>query len=415
MSPEIVMVLAGLFGFYMAFNIGANDVANAMGTSVGSRAMTIRQAILAAAIFEFAGAFLAGGAVTQTIGADLLDLSAFAGEPMSYVYGMLATLLSTALWLNLATHLGLPVSTTHSVVGAVWGFGIAHGGLDAVVLDKAGAIVGSWFVSPLLGLVLALFIYRVVDRKILQSPTPARASRRLAPIFVFVVVAILVLAMIYKGLKGLHLDLPFVAALGLAVGLGGLAALAAHFAFRGRLRAAEGSPQAEKDAVTSIFVFLQILTACYVAFAHGANDVANAVGPLNSISAVVATGALDVGAVAVPAWVMLIGAAGIVVGLAALGHKVIATVGSKITEMTPSRGFAAQFGAATTVLGASKLGLPISTTHTLVGAVIGVGLARGFAHLDMKILRDILASWFITLPFTGILTVVLYKLLHALF
>lgn len=415
MSPELVILLAGLFGFYMAFNIGANDVANAMGTSVGSRAMTIRQAILAAAVFEFAGAFLAGGAVTQTIGADLLDLSAFAGDPMAYVHGMLATLLSTALWLHLATHLGLPVSTTHSVVGAVWGFGIAYGGLDVVILDKAGQIVGSWFVSPLLGLALALGIYRLVDRKVIQSPSPARATRTLAPFFVFVVVAILVLSMIYKGLKGLRLDLPLSAALGLAGALGLVAALGAHFVFRGRLDAAAGKIDEEHAAVEKIFVYLQILTACYVAFAHGANDVANAVGPLNSIIAVTGAGSLDIGASAVPPWVMLIGAAGIVIGLAALGHKVIATVGSKITEMTPSRGFAAQFGAATTVLGASKLGLPISTTHTLVGAVIGVGLARGFAHLDLKVLRDILASWFITLPFTAILTVVIYKALQALF
>ncbi len=414
MSPELVILLAGLFGFYMAFNIGANDVANAMGTSVGSRAMTIKQAILAAAIFEFAGAFLAGGAVTHTIGADLLDLTVFAGNSMAYIHGMLATLLSTAIWLHLATHLGLPVSTTHSVVGAVWGFGIAHGGLDAVILDKAGAIVGSWFISPISGLLLALLIYRIVDRKIYQSSSPTRATRRLAPIFVFVVVAILVLSMIYKGLKGLHLDLPFVGALGLAVGAGALAALAAHFTFRRSLAAANGEAE-EHLAVERVFVFLQILTACYVAFAHGANDVANAVGPLNSIIAVLATGTLDVGAAAVPPWVMLIGAAGIVIGLAALGHKVIATVGSKITEMTPSRGFAAQFGAATTVLGASKMGLPISTTHTLVGAVIGVGIARGFAHLDFKVLRDIMASWFITLPFTALLTVLIYKILQASF
>ncbi len=414
MSPELVILLAGLFGFYMAFNIGANDVANAMGTSVGSRAMTIKQAILAAAIFEFAGAFLAGSSVTQTIGADLLDLAAFAGDTSSYIHGMLATLLSTALWLHLATHFGLPVSTTHSVVGAVWGFGIAHGGLDVVILDKAGAIVASWFVSPISGLLLALIIYRIVDRQIYQSASPSRATRRLAPVFVFVVIAILVLSMIYKGLKGLHLDLPFVSALGLAVGAGALAAIAAHFAFSKRLASAEGA-QAEHQAVERVFIFLQILTACYVAFAHGANDVANAVGPLNSIIAVLASNTLDVGAAHVPAWVMLVGAAGIVIGLAALGHKVIATVGSKITEMTPSRGFAAQFGAATTVLGASKMGLPISTTHTLVGAVIGVGIARGFAHLDLKVLRDIMASWFITLPFTALLTVILYKVLQALF
>lgn len=414
MSPELVVLLAGLFGFYMAFNIGANDVANAMGTSVGSRAMTIKQAIVAAAIFEFAGAFLAGSSVTQTIGADLLDLTAFAGDSASYIHGMLATLLSTAIWLHLATHLGLPVSTTHSVVGAVWGFGIAHGGLDVVVLDKAGAIVSSWFISPISGLLLALIIYRIVDRQIYQSASPSRATRRLAPVFVFVVIAILVLSMIYKGLKGLHLDLPFSSALGLAVAAGALAALAAHFAFSRRLASAEGA-QAEHEAVERVFIFLQILTACYVAFAHGANDVANAVGPLNSIIAVLASGTLDVGAAHVPAWVMLVGAAGIVIGLAALGHKVIATVGSKITEMTPSRGFAAQFGAATTVLGASKMGLPISTTHTLVGAVIGVGIARGFAHLDLKVLRDIMASWFITLPFTALLTVILYKGLQALF
>ena len=413
MSAELVLLLAGLFGFYMAFNIGANDVANAMGTSVGSRALTIRQAILAAAIFEFAGAILAGGAVTQTIGSDLLHLGAF--EPFTYVQGMLAVLLSTALWLHLATHLGLPVSTTHSVVGAVWGFGLAHGGLDVVVLDKAGQIVASWFISPLSGLLLALLLYRLVDARIHRSPAPARATRRLAPIFVFVVVAVLVLSMIFKGLKGLKLDLGLPLALGIA-GAGGLvAALLSGRVFGRRLDAAQGDPAAEHLAIERVFIALQVLTACYVAFAHGANDVANAVGPLSSLAAIVGTGQMPGADIHVPFWVLGLGAAGIVLGLAALGHKVIATVGSKITEMTPSRGFAAQFGAATTVLVASKLGLPISTTHTLVGAVIGVGLARGFAHLDWKVLRDILASWFITLPFTGLLTVALYKALLALF
>lgn len=407
MTPDVLLILAALFGFYMAFNIGANDVANAMGTSVGSRALTIKQAIIAAAIFEFAGAVLAGGAVTQTIGADLLQMSAFAGDASAYVHGMLATLLSTAVWLHLATHLGLPVSTTHSVIGAVWGFGIAYGGLDAVVLDKAGQIVGSWFVSPLLGLAIALVLYRIVDRRILQSPSPARATRRLAPIFVFVVVGVLVLSMIYKGLKGWKLDLPFSTALGLAIGVGSLGAIGSIALWNRRLTAPHADRKAENHAVESVFVALQILTACYVAFAHGANDVANAVGP---IAAVVSGGAAIDG---VPPWVLLLGAGGIVFGLALLGHKVIATVGSKITEMTPSRGFAAQFGAATTVLGASKMGLPISTTHTLVGAVIGVGLARGFASLDLKVLRDILASWFITLPFTAVLTVVIFKILHG--
>jgi PiT family inorganic phosphate transporter len=412
MTAELILILAGLFGFYMAFNIGANDVANAMGTSVGSRALTIKQAILAAAVFEFAGAFFAGGAVTQTIGSDLLHLSAF--EPGIYVYGMLAVLLATAIWLHLATHLGLPVSTTHSVVGAVWGFGVAHGGMDAVVLDKAGQIVASWFVSPLSGLVLALVLYRIVDRQILSHPAPLRATRRLAPVFVFIVIAVLALSMIYKGLKGLRLDLGLPLALGLSLAAGLLAALVAGRLFARRLDSAAGDPIAEKRAIERVFIALQVLTACYVAFAHGANDVSNAVGPLSSVAAIVTTGLMPTGDISIPSWVMLTGAVGIVIGLAALGHKVIATVGSKITEMTPSRGFAAQFGAATTVLIASKLGLPISTTHTLVGAVIGVGLARGLAHLDFRVLRDIMASWFITLPFTGVLTVVLYKLLTAL-
>jgi PiT family inorganic phosphate transporter len=327
---------------------------------------------------------------------------------------MLAVLLATAIWLHLATHLGLPVSTTHSVVGAVWGFGVAHGGMDAVVLDKAGQIVASWFVSPLSGLVLALVLYRIVDRQILSHPAPLRATRRLAPVFVFIVIAVLALSMIYKGLKGLRLDLGLPLALGLSLAAGLLAALVAGRLFARRLDSAAGDPIAEKRAIERVFIALQVLTACYVAFAHGANDVSNAVGPLSSVAAIVTTASCRPATSRSPPGSCSPAQSASSSALAALGHKVIATVGSKITEMTPSRGFAAQFGAATTVLIASKLGLPISTTHTLVGAVIGVGLARGLAHLDFRVLRDIMASWFITLPFTGVLTVVLYKLLTAL-
>ncbi|MCZ6805407.1 MAG: inorganic phosphate transporter [Deltaproteobacteria bacterium] len=405
-TMTIVLTLAAIAGLYMAWNIGANDVANAMGTSVGSGALTLRGAIIVAAIFEFGGAMLAGGTVTNTIRKGIVEVEAFGSDPMVIAVGMTCCLFAAALWLNIATYFGWPVSTTHSIVGSVVGFGLIAGGFDAVNWGLMGRIVASWLISPLMGGLLGYMGFVFIKRRILNVDRPLLALRGWGPIMVFPIFAILTLSMLFKGLKPLKLDLSLGPAIGIAVVVGLLASIIAVPVLRRSARAASEDRGEHTYRAERVFLILQVLTACFVAFAHGSNDVANAVGPM---AAVFGAAAGDVATkVAVPHRVLLIGAVGIVVGLATYGYKIMATVGSKITELTPSRGFAAEFGAATTIVLATKLGLPVSTTHTLVGAVIGVGLARGIGAINMKVVSGIITSWFVTVPFTAILAAVLF-------
>jgi PiT family inorganic phosphate transporter len=402
----IVLAVAAVAGLYMAWNIGANDVANAMGTSVGSGALTLRRAIIVAAIFEFGGAMLVGGTVTQTIRKGIVDVEAFGSDPMVIAIGMTCCLLAAALWLNIATYAGWPVSTTHSIVGAVVGFGLVAGGFDAVNWGVMGKIVASWVVSPLMGGLLGYLGFVFIKRRILNVDRPLLALRGWGPIMVFPIFAILALSVLFKGLKPLNLDLGFGPAMGIAAATGLLASFTSVPLLRKFTRIASQDLEVRKHRAERVFLVLQVLTACFVAFAHGSNDVANAVGPM---AAVFGATSGDLGAnVAVPYRVLLIGAVGIVVGLATYGYKIMATIGKKITELTPSRGFAAEFGAATTIVLASKLGLPVSTTHTLVGAVIGVGFARGIGAINTKVVTGIIASWFITVPFTALLAAGLF-------
>ncbi len=414
MTGDLFFWIAVVVGFYMAWNIGANDVANAMGTSVGSGALTFKRAVIVAAIFEFLGAVLVGGSVTDTVRKGIVDPAAFASDPQLLVVGMCCALLSAALWLHLASWLGWPVSTTHSIVGAVAGFGIAAYGLGAVQWKTMFFIVMSWFVSPLVGGLLGFLVFVFIRNKILDTRSPIANLKKYGPLFVFPVFAILVLSFIYKGLKNLKLDLPLGQAAFISCGVGLLATLAAYWWVRRLKPLPDGEVREQLSVVEKNFIYLQILTACFVAFAHGSNDVANAVGPMAAV-----VGTLKAGVVAqkveLPIWVLVAGAGGIVVGLATYGHKVMATIGKNITEMSPSRGFSAEFGAAATILVGSKLGLPISTTHTLVGGVIGVGLARGIGALDMALVRKIGLSWIITVPFAGLLSAILYVIaIHTL-
>jgi PiT family inorganic phosphate transporter len=402
----IVLAVAAIAGLYMAWNIGANDVANAMGTSVGSGALTLRGAIIVAAIFEFGGAMLAGGSVTNTIRKGIVDVDALGGDPMVIAIGMTCCLLAAALWLNVATYAGWPVSTTHSIVGAVVGFGLIAGGFSAVNWLVMGKIAASWVVSPLLGGLLGFYGFVFIKRRILNVDRPLLALRGWGPIMVFPIFAILALSVLFKGLKPLKLDLGLGSSLGIAVAVGVLASILSVPLLRRVTRIASKDKEEHTHRAERVFLVLQVLTACFVAFAHGSNDVANAVGPM---AAVFGATSGDLGAqVAVPHRILLIGAVGIVVGLATYGYKIMATIGTKITELTPSRGFAAEFGAATTIVMASKLGLPVSTTHTLVGAVIGVGFARGIGAINTRVVSGIIASWFITVPFTAILAAGLF-------
>ena len=409
---SIVGIAAIIAGFYMAWNIGANDVANAMGTSVGSGALTLKQAVIVAAIFEFAGAFLVGSHVTDTIRKGMVDPAIFSNNPDLLMLGMLSALLAAAVWLQVATHLGLPVSTTHSIVGAVVGFALVAVGTAGINWGKVVQIVASWVISPLMGGLISCTVFIFVRNRILDSHHPIQAVKKYAPILIFVLFSILTLSMVYKGLKNLKLNLDLNEAILVAIIVGLIAFAVGKYYLKGVGNSAQAGLTKELSVVEGVFRHLQIITACYMAFAHGANDVANAIGPVAAIFSIT-TSHVVLMQVEVPVWILLLGGVGIIIGLATWGYKVIETVGKKITEMTPSRGFCAEFGAATTVLVCSKMGLPISTTHTLVGSVIGVGMARGLASLDLRVVRNIVYSWFITLPVAGVLSIIFYKILEA--
>lgn len=469
MTPELlILALAIVFGFYVAWNIGANDVANAVGTSVGSGALTLKRAVILAAIFEFAGAYFLGSNVAETIEAGIVKPEFFQNDLRLYIYGMLAALLATGVWLQIATSFGWPVSTTHAIVGAVLGFGLVSGAMEAIYWGEMISIVVSWVISPLLGGALAFSIFTLIRKKILYSSHPLRATQQMTPYLVFAMFFILTLIILFHGLKNIDLSLTFLQSLSIAIVVGVLFALISYFCVRKveskavaverpplspelvielkkaqkYLERVEGRASGEIHAkveelaqevgelakmadvsggistsdyryVEKVFAYLQIVTAAFMAFAHGSNDVANAIGPISAIFNLIA--GKPILSSGVPEWLLLLGAVGIVIGLATFGWKVIETVGKKITELTPSRGFAAGFAAAITIVSASKLGLPISTTHVIVGAVLGVGFARGIGALNLDTVRDIVISWVVTVPAGAILSIGFFFGFRALF
>jgi inorganic phosphate transporter, PiT family len=396
MTPTVVLVITGIIGLYMAWNIGANDVANAMGTSVGSGALTLKQAIVVAGLLEFCGAVLVGAYVTDTVRKGIVDPVIFASDPNTLIYGMMGALASAALWLNLSSYFGWPVSTTHSIVGAVSGFGILIGGFSAIKWWTMFKIVSSWVVSPVVGGLTGYIVYQVIRKTVIAKDDPGAAARKQFFLWTGLLMFVVSLVTLFKGLKNLKLKLSSLQALALSSGLGVLGMIIGKV-LAPRTKWGKDGGEGGLKAMESTFTSLQVVTAATVAFAHGANDVANAVGPMAAVIGTVRSGAVAQ-KVDVPIWILLLGGAGIVVGLATYGYKVMATIGQKITEITPSRGFAAEFGAAITILLGSKLGLPLSTTHTLVGSVLGVGFARGFRALNMKVVRSIAFSWILTIP-----------------
>lgn len=406
--------LAAAFGLFMAWGIGANDVANAMATSVGAKALTIKQAIIVAAVFEFAGAFLAGGQVTSTIRKGIIDATAISANPELLVYGMLAALLAAGIWLLVASRNGWPVSTTHSIVGAIVGFAAVGIGVESVHWSKVATIAASWVVSPVLSGFLAFFIFMSVQKLILSKKDPLKYAKKYVPFYIFAVGFILALVTLLKGLKHVGLDLSFGEAVMIAAVCGLVTMAIGAFA----IKKIKIDPDEDADFrftnVEKIFGILMIFTACGMAFAHGSNDVANAVGPVAAIVSIVKSGAVAQES-ALATWILLLGGIGIVLGLATYGWRVMATVGKKITELTPSRGFAAELAAASTVVIASGTGIPVSTTHTLVGAVLGVGIARGIGAINLRVVRNIMLSWIITLPAGGILAILFFFLLKGMF
>ena len=410
----LYLILAAAFGLFMAWGIGANDVANAMGTSVGSRALSLRQAVVIAAIFEFLGAVLAGGQVTATIRKGIIDPGLLAGNPELLVFGMLASLLAAGVWLMVASYFGWPVSTTHSIVGAIVGFAVVGIGFAAVQWAKVGSIVASWVVSPLLAGTLAYALFRSLQRLIFDAGDPFRAAKRYVPMYIFLVGFIIALVTVLKGLKHVGLELTLAQSYGLAA-IAGLLAMAIGTILIRRIRLqADADRDFHFTNVERVFAVLMVFTACAMAFAHGSNDVANAIGPVAAIVGVVQSGGEVAQKSALPLWVLVVGAVGIIAGLATYGFRVMAVVGERITELTPSRGFAATLAAAATVVVASGTGLPISTTHTLVGAVLGVGMARGIAAINMRVAQNIFMSWIVTLPAGAILSMAFYFLLKGL-
>ncbi len=406
-AATIYIVLAALFGIFMAWGIGANDVANAMATSVGSKALTIKQAILVAAVFEFLGAVLAGGEVTSTIRKGIVDAELLAGTPELLVYGMLAALLAAGTWLLIASHKGWPVSTTHSIVGAIVGFAAVGIGIDAVHWEQVGTIVMSWVVSPLTAGFIAFLIYLSVQWLILRREDPLDRAKRFVPVYIFFAAFTITLVTILKGLKHVGLKISLGDAYLLAVVIAVVIAIAGGFAIRRIKPDRKADKKDHFHTVERVFGVLMVVTACSMAFAHGSNDVANAIGPLAAVISVASTGAVAAKA-SLPLWVLMLGGGGIVIGLATFGIRVISTVGKKITQLTPSRGFAAELAAATTIVIASGTGIPISTTHTLVGAVLGVGVARGIEAIDLRVVARIFVSWVVTIPAGACLAIVFF-------
>ncbi len=466
MDPSYVLIgIILISGFYLAWNIGANDVANAMGTSVGSGALTLRRALVVAAIFEFSGAFFFGSHVSETMQSGIIKTEMFAQSPLTLVYGMLSALIASGIWLQIASYYGWPVSTTHSIVGAIVGFGLMAIGIEAVYWDHLAYIVASWILSPLFGGFIAYLIFSILRQRIFFQPDPVASAKAIMPWLVFVVFTIMSLILLYHGLSSLRLAFDFIHSLMISLLIGAFSALICSLIVRrikgpdvqtmenrsahpevvadldkakkhlqkiqsassGALRFQLTSLIQEMETISTqathpdsyeatrnefaviekMFGYLQIMSACLMAFAHGANDVANAIGPLSAALTVLRTGFITE-ETAVPTWTLALGGAGIVIGLATWGWRVIDTIGKKITELTPTRGFAAEFGAATTILIASRFGMPISTTHTLVGAVLGVGLARGLEALNLSMTRDIIVSWIVTVPAGALLTCAIF-------
>ena len=413
----LLLIMACFFGFFMAWGVGANDVANAMGTSVGARAITIKQAIIIAMVFEFTGAWLAGGEVTSTIRSSIIDIESagFDDRPELLIFGMLSSLLAAGIWLVVASKYGWPVSTTHSIIGAIIGFAVVGISADSVMWDQVLEIVASWIISPVFSGTIAFILFLSVEKLVLSREDPLKYAKKFVPYYMFLVGFVIAMVTLVKGLSHVGLEVTFSQSAFLALAFALLTVIIGIFLLR-RLRLPDSDqPTAQMQSVERVFGVLMIFTACSMAFAHGSNDVANAIGPLAAINSVIANNGAFEAESALPVWILLLGGFGIVTGLAMWGHRVIRTIGKNITELTPSRGFAAEIAAATTVVIASGTGIPVSTTHTLVGAVLGVGLARGMSALNFGVVGRIFLSWIVTLPAGAILSIVFFFIFKGIF
>lgn len=412
MDHSTTLLLFAIFlGFFMSWGIGANDVSNAMGTSVGSKALSIKQAIFVAAIFEASGAFLAGGQVTDTIRGKIIDASLFQNAPEIIVVGMLAALMAAAVWLFIASTMAWPVSTTHTIIGAIVGFGIVELGPSAIYWREIINIALSWIVTPFFAGVLSYLIFSSVQKYILATSAPIQNAKKYIPLYMLITCFVVSLVTTMKGIKHLGFHFSITQNIGISILFSIILTLIGRTFLIKIAIEPDTATHNQYHRVEKLFAVLMIFTACAMAFAHGSNDVANAIGPLAAVVSVIHTGQMNPSQTPIENWILLLGAVGIVVGLSTYGYRVISTVGEKITELTPSRGFAAELATASTVVIASGTGLPVSTTQTLVGAILGVGIARGIGALRLPVIRNIFLSWVITLPAGASLAIIFFKLI----
>jgi PiT family inorganic phosphate transporter len=405
---DVFLLLSLGAGFLMAFNLGANDVANSMASAVGAKAITAKQAVFIAGSLNFVGAVFLGSHVTSTVAKGIIDPAGI-NDPKVIMIGMFAALLAAALWVLIATVTALPVSSTHSIVGAILGFGIVAGGPEVVDWLVLAGVVASWVVSPFFALAVSYFVFSQIKRKIFARRRFMLHARRWGPLWMGLTMILIGFSFMYKTPVGKSLDLPWWASSLVILGLAGLTwAVSVHF-----VNKLPGKDDMEEtvEGVEGIFRRMQVFTSCYVALSQGANDVANAIGPIAAIY-VLAKQHAFLAKAEVPIWMLAVGGLGIACGIMVMGKKVMITVGERITTLTNTRGFSVDFGAATTVLVASKLGLPVSTTHAAVGAVTGVGLARGFKAVDFGVLGRIVVYWVLTVPIAAFTSILLFQLLR---
>ena len=405
----LILISSAILGFFTAYGVGANDVANAMGTSVGSKVLTIKQAVLVAAVFEFLGAFLAGGGVTQTIRKGVIDPALFDGNLEVLIYGMISALFAAGTWLLVASLRGWPVSTTHTIVGAIVGFGIYALGINEINWTVVGNIGLSWITSPLSSALVAGLFYYICKTYIIDNDSKFKGL--IIRIYIFLAGFAIALITVTKGLKNIFKQQELFVSFQESVLVSAIAALLFTFIFyyfsKAKLKQSVDSE--------SQFAYLMIFTSCAVAFAHGSNDVANAIGPLAAINQATNQLLNQPYTLETPLWILFLGATGIVIGLATLGYRVMKTIGENIVKLTPSKGFSAQLAAALTVVIASQLDMPVSTTHTLVGAVIGIGLVEGASAINFNSVRTIVLSWVVTLPAGALLSIAFLELFTNLF
>ena len=410
----LFIMLAVVLCFLMTWGVGANDLANVMSTTMGSKAVTVKQAMLIAVVFEFAGAFFGGAGVTETMRDGIINTSQLVDQPLVLIEGMLGVLLACTIWMNLASYLGVPVSITNALVGSMVGFGSLVLGNDAIHWNQVSHIAIGWISSPLIAGITAYGLFISIQQSIFVKSDPLERAKLYVPIYLFLVGSILSFITVFKGFN--HFDIHFNFKQNLAVMLlSSISITCIGMVFIKRIPEHANSRRRDRFIqVEKYFAVLMAMTACAMVFAHGSNDVALAVGPLSMIHSLVLHADQPLDAIGYPAWIILLGCVGVISGLLMYGRKVIETVGSSITALTPSRAFAATLAAATTVVVATSIGIPVSATQTLVGAVLGVGLARGIGALNLIVIRNIFTSWILTLPAASLLTILSYKLLHAI-